>query len=250
MNTLYHALLITEFVLAAPIFILLFFITAPYGKFVKKGWGPEVNASLAWIVMELPAVIIPLFFFITSGRIGEGQYWIFIGIWELHYIQRTFIYPLLLNKSSHRVPLLIILFSAVFNMINGYIIGWGIFIHPGLGIPRLISVRFILGFSIFVAGFIINLVSDRILRNLRSPGETEYKIPQKGLFKYVCNPNYFGEILEWSGWALLTWSPAAAAFLAFTAANLVPRAASNLKWYRKKFPDYPKKRRAIIPFVF
>jgi steroid 5-alpha reductase family enzyme len=250
MMTLYTILLITEFALALPIFILLFFISAPYGKFLKKEWGPAANASLAWCLMELPVVIIPMFFFITSKRTDELIYLVFIIIWELHYIQRTFIYPFILNKNSHNVPLLIILFSAVFNLINGYIIGIGTFILPAPVSHSLLSFRFILGFSIFLTGFIINISSDRILRNLRSPGETDYKIPQKGLFKYICNPNYFGEILEWTGWAILTWSPAGAAFLIFTIANLVPRATANLKWYQKTFPNYPRKRKAILPLIF
>ena len=36
----------------------------------------------------------------------------------------------------------------------------------------------------------------------------------------------------------------------FTFANLAPRAWSHHKWYRKKFPDYPKQRRAVIPFIW
>lgn len=37
--------------------------------------------------------------------------------------------------------------------------------------------RFILGVIIFFAGMYINWDSDNILRNLRKPGETGYKIP-------------------------------------------------------------------------
>jgi len=250
MNAIYSIFLQAEFILAVPVFILLFFISAPYGKFVKSGWGPSVKAPLAWFLMELPAVVLPLYFFITSEQTGTLLYWVFIAIWELHYIQRTFIYPAIMNKSSHRMPLTIILFSAVFNLINGYINGFGIFNLQDSGTRTLLSARFILGAAVFLAGFIINLSSDRILRNLRRPGETDYKIPQKGLFRFICSPNYLGEILEWTGWAVLTWSPAGAAFLVFTIANLAPRATANLKWYRKTFSDYPKERKAIIPFVF
>jgi 3-oxo-5-alpha-steroid 4-dehydrogenase 1 len=250
MESLYTILLLVEFCLALPIFILLFFVKAPYGKFLQKGWGPSVGATTAWIFMELPAFMLPLLFFLFSGKISNPVYLIFIGIWQLHYIQRTFVYPVILNKSSHKVPFLIILFSLIFNAINGWVNGYGVFFKLDAGVEWLYSPRFIIGCLIFLLGFIINLHSDYILRNLRAPGETEYKIPNKGLFKYVSSPHYLGEILEWAGWALLTWSPAGAAFLLFSMANLVPRAVTSLKWYRKTFPEYPSSRKALIPFIF
>jgi protein-S-isoprenylcysteine O-methyltransferase Ste14 len=102
---------------------------------------------------------------------------------------------------------------------------------------------------VFAAGYFINRRSDTILRNLRKPGETGYKIPQGGMFRWISAPNYFGELTIWTGWAIATWSLAGLSFAVFTAANLVPRALTNHKWYLDKFPDYPAKRRAIIPYI-
>ncbi len=245
----YKPLLAAEFIIAVPIFIMLFFISAPYGKFIKSGWGPAVRAPLAWFFMELPAVVLPAGFFIFSGQPQSMLCMLFIIIWEVHYIQRTFIYPALMNRGSHKMPILIILFSAVFNLLNGFVNGFGIFSLHNYGTPAIISLRFISGAAIFTGGFFINMRSDHILRNLRVPGESGYKIPEQGLFRYVCSPHYLGELLEWTGWAVMTWSPAGAAFMCFTAANLIPRAYSNLKWYRQTFPGYPEKRKAIIPFI-
>ena len=45
-------------------------------------------------------------------------------------------------------------------------------------------------------------ISDQLLVNLRKPGETGYKIPVGGLFDYVTGANFFGEIVEWTGFAL------------------------------------------------
>jgi protein-S-isoprenylcysteine O-methyltransferase Ste14 len=89
-----------------------------------------------------------------------------------------------------------------------------------------------------------------VLRNLRGPGETGYKIPRGGAYNWVSCPNYLGEIVEWLGWALATWSFGGLAFAAYTAANLVPRALANHRWYQKRFPDYPVQRKAILPFVW
>jgi protein-S-isoprenylcysteine O-methyltransferase Ste14 len=96
---------------------------------------------------------------------------------------------------------------------------------------------------------LLNKQADRTLRKLRGPGETGYKIPRGGAYTWVSCPNYLGEIVEWLGWALATWSPAGLAFAAYTAANLVPRALANHRWYRERFPDYPAERRAVIPYL-
>jgi protein-S-isoprenylcysteine O-methyltransferase Ste14 len=103
--------------------------------------------------------------------------------------------------------------------------------------------------ALFAAGYALNRRSDRTLRTLRAPGETGYRIPRGGGFRWVSSPNYLGEIVEWLGWALATWSPAGLAFAVYTAANLAPRAVDNHRWYREKFPDYPADRRALVPYV-
>lgn len=76
----------------------------------------------------------------------------------------------------------------------------------------------------------INIHSDHILRSLRSPGETGYKIPRGGMFEYVSGANFFGEIVEWIGYALFAQTLTAWAFAAFTAANTIPRAVEHHKF--------------------
>ncbi len=69
------------------------------------------------------------------------------------------------------------------------------------------------------------------------------------MYKYISSPNYFGEIIEWAGWAILTWSSAGFVFFIWTIANLFPRAIAHHKWYQNKFEDYPMNRKAIFPFI-
>ena len=49
---------------------------------------------------------------------------------------------------------------------------------------------------------------------------------------------------------MLTWSPAGLVFFLWTAANLVPRARSHHRWYQERFPDYPRERKAVIPWLY
>jgi steroid 5-alpha reductase family enzyme len=121
---------------------------------------------------------------------------------------------------------------------------------PGWTAGWLTDPRFVGGVALFLVGFAINQHADEVLRKLRGPSEQGYKIPEGGLYRFVSAPNYFGELVEWSGFALAAWSPAGLAFAVWTAANLVPRAWANHRWYRRTFPEYPTARRALVPFLF
>jgi protein-S-isoprenylcysteine O-methyltransferase Ste14 len=137
-----------------------------------------------------------------------------------------------------------------FNSVNTWLIGrWQFGLGPALGTDWQLDPRFIAGCGLFFAGMAINRHSDAILRRLRAKNETGYHIPFGGLYRWVSAPNYLGELVEWTGWALLTWSPGGLAFALFTAANLVPRAVSIHRWYRREFPEYPQGRKAIFPGV-
>lgn len=118
------------------------------------------------------------------------------------------------------------------------------------GSEWLSSPRFITGISLFFIGAFINLKADDILIHLRKAGETGYKIPKGFLFDYVSSPNLFGEVIEWSGFALMAWNLPALTFMVWTFANLVPRAKNHHDWYKKQFPDYPKERKIIFPFLY
>jgi len=72
------------------------------------------------------------------------------------------------------------------------------------------------------------------------------------LFEYVSGANFAAEILEWIGFMVATgFSLPGFSFALCTACNLGPRAVSHHKWYKEKFQeDYPKRRKALIPFVW
>ena len=99
---------------------------------------------------------------------------------------------------------------------------------------------------------IININSDSVIRHLRKPGDTNHYLPQKGMYKYVTSANYFGEIVEWTGFAILTWSLSGVIFAWWTFANLVPRAASIYKRYLEEFGPQVKEKRLkrVFPFIY
>jgi len=149
------------------------------------------------------------------------------------------------------MPVLIIGLAFLYNAVNGYLNGRYIFTFSG-GYPDewLGDIRFVTGFVLFVIGFVINRQSDQILRNLRSPGESGYKIPFGKLYRWVSCPNYLGEITTWIGWAIATWSLPGLAFALWTIANLAPRARAHHMWYHKKFDSYPPERKVLMPGIW
>lgn len=48
-----------------------------------------------------------------------------------------------------------------------------------------------------------------------------------GLFEYVSAANYFGEVVEWCGYGLASWSIQGAAFALFTFCVLLSRARQH-----------------------
>ncbi|MHA1620281.1 MAG: DUF1295 domain-containing protein [Promethearchaeota archaeon] len=231
------------------VFISLLFVKAGYGRYTNKKWGPQIDNRWGWVLMECVPPILFFVFFLLGIDHTNITLVIFLLIWEIHYVQRAFVYPFLI-RGKKQIPLAIVGLGLIFNGLNSYIQGRYLFyINPNYGAEWLTTPAFIIGTIIWLSGYIINLSSDRILRHLREPGETGYKIPHGGLFKYISCPNYFGEILEWAGWAILTWSFAGFVFALWTIANLAPRARSHHKWYQTHFPDYPPERRALIPFL-
>lgn len=245
----YRWLVLLELALAVPTFVSLVFTAAPYGRHARGGWGPTLPARLGWVLMESPA---PLFFaavYATGTHRAGVAPLALLSVWELHYLYRAFLYPLRLRASAARMPLTVVLLAVAFNLLNGWINArWvselGTYPARWLG-----DARFVAGCALFLGGFALNVTSDHALRRLRQPGETGYRLPRGGAFELVSCPNYLGEMIEWTGWAIATWSLAGLAFALYTVANLAPRALAHHAWYRRRFPDYPRRRRALIPFV-
>ena len=244
----YVALSWTMIALAAVTALALRFVVAPYGRHARAGWGPTLPERWGWMIMESPSLaLVTTLFFAGPNRATPALVALW-GMWAAHYAQRSLVYPFRI-RGRKRMPIVVVAMAIAFNVLNGTINGTWL----GSLAPRDFSARdpwFVVGAVLFAAGMAINLDSDRRLFALRRPGRSEYVVPRGGLFELVASPNYFGEIVEWCGFALASRSLAGLAFALYTIANLAPRAASHLAWYRAKFPDFPRERRALVPWIW
>ena len=248
-------------IMAVIVFVALFFFKAGYGYLSTSNWGPKISNRTAWVIMEAPAFLFLLYYTVRFALSGvdtgnsKTVLYIMAGFYLLHYFQRSFIFPLMMRGKS-KMPIAVMLMGMTFNTFNAYIIGEWLY-DPALNggmyqLDWLWSPQFIIGTLVFFTGMAINLHSDHIIRNLRKPGDTKHYIPRKGFYKYVTSANYFGELTEWIGYAILTWSPAGALFAVWTFANLGPRAKSLTEKYEKEFgEEYTKlNKKHIIPFIW
>lgn len=224
---------------------------SPYGRLQNPGataW--TLPSSIAWLLFESPQVCaFAITFWLTADTPSPVALLLF-ALWQAHYLHRGLLYPLRRNDKGKRFPLMNVVFGFAFNLMNGYANGYAVSHAAHLAGNEWFATQwFIGGLVIALIGWLINFQADNILINLRSDGSTGYKIPYGGGFRYVSAANYFGEILLWCGWALMSMTLAGLVFVLFSLANLVPRAIISHRWYRQTFPDYPPERKAIFPFL-
>lgn len=242
-------MLITEFtyiwiLIALIIFPINLIYKAPYGKHSTKKWGKTIDNKTGWVLMELPALITcPLIYYIVVEEISLSIGFIFI--WITHYFNRTIIYPLKIKTKGKKIPVAIVASAFFFNVINGILNGYFIATIP---FESISFICILIGFIIFIIGLYINISSDNTLIKLRT-NQKGYVIPKGGLFNYVSCPNFFGEIIEWLGFAIMTLNLGSISFLIWTICNLIPRSKAHHNWYKENFENYPSKRKAVIPYL-
>ena len=245
----YEGVLAAIFLAAIAAFSALLFVSAPYGRFARDGWGLRLPEWLAWFLMEIPsflAITITALF----GRFRSAGTLLLLALWCAHYLYRSVVYPLLLPSGRRKsMPLAVMLMAVLYNIGNGFVNGYGLFHLESAVFSDPGATRVVIGVVIFAIGAATHVGSDAHLRELRRAGEGEYSIPVRGLFRLVSCPNYLGEIVQWTGFAVAAGTLPALSFAVFTTANLLPRALATHRWYRETFVEYPRSRKALVPWI-
>ena len=262
-SQIYEYLLIIMTVLGVAVFITLQFVTPAYGMTFNNRWGVSIRSNWGWFLMESPVFLLMLViygvaFFKNYPYTVDTFPWVSTAIFvlfQLHYLQRSYVFPSKMRGTS-KMPLSIIFTGFFFNLTNAYMQGgWLFYVNPSQysDISWFWSPQFIIGTVIFFAGMVINMHSDIIIRRLRKDKyDNNYYIPRGFLFEKINSSNYFGEIMEWVGFAILAWSVAGAVFLLWTCANIIPRSKAVYAKYEQLFgEDFTKlKRYKVFPYIY
>lgn len=246
-DTYYKLLVYAWIALAVITFLALFFIKQPYGRHTTSSFGMMIDNRLGWVLMEIPSPLLFAYFFLTGSYAPTPMHYLLFALYLIHYINRSIIFPLRTRTKNKKMPLLIAVSAVFFNLVNGFVNGYYLGNNAITAEPLILVGA---GFALFIIGFYINNKADHILLNLRGKDDVGYKIPQGFLFEKITSPNYFGEIIEWLGYCLMNIHIASISFVIWTLANLIPRSRDHHNWYLEKFPDYPKLRKRIFPYLY
>ncbi|CAI7752656.1 unnamed protein product [Closterium sp. NIES-54] len=132
------------FLLSPIAFLATTFISAPYGRHVRPGWGSPVPARLAWIVMESPALWLSAMTFswgwhgchVADRTVGSAAGAtaavvaaadaapVIMAFYLVHYFHRVVIYPMRMRAEGKTMPLTVMLLAFCYNLLNGFMQGW------------------------------------------------------------------------------------------------------------------------------
>ncbi|KAK2567432.1 3-oxo-5-alpha-steroid 4-dehydrogenase 1, partial [Acropora cervicornis] len=173
---------------------LLIFLKAEYGRYFSvksaKKYGFGVPPRVAWFAQELPAFVVPciLVCYAREDVVGFTPNKLDSLVLMhplLKCFHRSLIYPWLI-KGGKPTPFFLAFLAFVFCIYNGYL-----------------QARYLTQFAYYEKTWLLNPC-----------------FIFGGVFTYVSGANFFGEIVEWSGFALACWSLPSLAFAVFTALNI------------------------------
>ncbi len=227
------------------------FMAAPYGRFANPAFGVDFDPRFGWWLMEIPATISFLYFYPQGDNAWKPVPMFLAFLWLRHYSNRGWYFPLTLKvQGKSTFSILVVACGMLMTSFHGFLNAqWFSQFGSHLSNDWVKSPWFILGWLTYELSFWLTVYSESIIRNLRDGKGPRYKIPYGGGFKYITSPAYFGELLGWLGWSIMSRNPAGLVVFLISCGNLVPRAFATQRWYHEKFEDYPKDRKVLIPFL-
>jgi very-long-chain enoyl-CoA reductase len=216
---------------------------------VIKDLGPQLSWRAVFILEYLgPLIIHQLFFFwrLNTGVLNTTQILAWACI-TFHFVKREFESIFIHRFSNATMPLKQLFTNSLhYWLMAGVLIGYFLY-APEFESPSMVTVAGSL--VVFLVGELGNLYSHVVLRNLRSEGSTTRGIPRGLGFELVSCPNYTFEILAWTAMSVMTGLISMWIFTIMGGAVMCSWALKKHQRYRKEFPNYPKSRKAIIPFI-
>ncbi|XP_022910479.1 probable very-long-chain enoyl-CoA reductase art-1 [Onthophagus taurus] len=212
--------------------------------FVAEYFGP--------LIVYILFALRPAFIYANSNAPYSLGAKIAVCCWSFHYLKRIY-ESIFVHRFSHATMPIRSLFKNC-----AYYWGFAAYIavhvnHPLFTEPSFLQMAFGLGMFIFCE--LGNLSIHLLLRDLRPAGSTVRKIPKPNsnfftkLFNLVSCPNYTYEYGAWLGFSILTSCVPALIFAMAGMYQMTLWAINKHKNYKKEFKDYPKSRKAIIPYM-
>ncbi|CAH8568781.1 unnamed protein product [Heterobilharzia americana] len=219
--------------------------------FLAEYTGPLVIYTVIWLIRQ------PFFKSNVISPMSSDLYLrkVALACWCGHYIKRL-LESVFIHRFSHATMPLRNLF------INcSYYYGFGLFVayftnHYLYTPPTFGHTQIVIGFLLFIIGEWGNFCCHLTLKRLRPAGSMIRQIPYPmpgwfftRMFNLVACPNYTYEVIAWIGFTIMTQTLPALLFTIFGFRQMATWAIGKLKAYRREFPNFPKYRKAIVPYI-
>lgn len=233
------------------------------GKLYFRDLGPQVGWTTVFLTEYAGPLVIYLLFYMRPALIyGEGAasqpkveaVRLACGCWTFHYAKRL-AETVFVHRFSHAT-------MPIMNIVKNSIYYWGFaafvayFVnHPLFTAPMYGDVQMYAGLAGFIISEFGNFGIHVLLRNLRPPGTKERRIPKPDgnpmtmMFNFVSCPNYTYEFGAWLSFSVLTQCLPALLFTVVGFYQMAVWAQGKHYNYKKEFKDYPRGRKAILPFL-
>ncbi|KAM7286746.1 very-long-chain enoyl-CoA reductase [Ixodes scapularis] len=228
-----------------------------------KDLGPQIGWKTVFLVeyfgplaLYLVTYTRPSLFYGADAHTKPMHFVVHVaaGCWVIHYAKRL-LETLFVHRFSHGTMPIMNLFKNcsyywLFGMYIGYYVNHPLYTPPSLGAQQMYA-----GLAAFLFAELGNLSIHVALRNLRPSGTKERKIPVATanpftwLFGMVSCPNYTYEVMAWLSFTVMTQCVPAGLFTLAGFYQMAVWALGKHRNYKKEFPNYPKDRKAIVPFV-
>lgn len=219
---------------------------------IVKDLGPQISWRTVFFLEYLGPLLIHLGYllwtvYVAKRELSLNQLLAFSAV-MFHFIKREY-ETLLVHRFSHATMPLRNLFknSAHYWILSGF--GIGHFLYAANYAAPKSSTLVFASAAVFVASELANFRTHLILRDLRPAGTNVRAIPRGFGFDLVSCPNYFFEMLAWCAFSVMTGLPSAWFFTVVASGQMWLWAVKKHRRYQQEFPDYPKSRKPMIPFL-
>jgi 3-oxo-5-alpha-steroid 4-dehydrogenase 1 len=100
----YNCLLWFIFIMSPFTFVSTLFYTNPYGRFKKASDRFTIKSLPGWLIMEFPCLVVFAVTFFCGANKDALVPFVFLFIWQTHYVYRSIIFPLRMRDRKKRMP--------------------------------------------------------------------------------------------------------------------------------------------------
>lgn len=220
---------------------------------ILKDLGPQISWRMVFFLEYLGPLLIHQVYLIHAVYFAKRDLTLIqllgYAMVTFHFLKREY-ETLMVHRFSHSTMPLANLFknSAHYWILSGFGIGHFLYSSSFSDSHRTIP-QIYASVGIFIIAELANFRTHLILRDLRPSGSNARAIPRGFGFNLLSCPNYFFEMMAWSAFSFMTGLPSAWFFTIVASVQMWLWAVKKHQRYLKEFPDYPKNRKPMVPFL-